>query len=159
MSVRSDHLSFTGELGDELIDALDHLTCLTLTGETVADHGDLRGVDLNVKIIWLEGLKRLLLSLHDVREGRVARLVESQVGGHDRGEAELYGLNALAPASKAREVARRVSDEDRLERGPAFSEPVRDAGQRPGDWPTYRHDPQRSGFTQHLAELWKAAVA
>jgi len=64
-------------------------------------------------------------------------------------EAKLFGMNALAAAPKyplppAREAGAR------LERGPAYG--MEDEPAEARDWPTYRHDPQRSGYTdQELA--------
>ena len=69
-------------------------------------------------------------------------------------EAKLYGFNALAPESAARKVTGEVSDADRLEQGPAYDRItsrndlsfaifITEEG-----WPTYRHDPARSGFTK-----------
>jgi len=71
-------------------------------------------------------------------------------------EAKLFGLNALAPASANRELPEVVSDEGRLEVGPAFGttaaegiatavdgEDSEDAKQ----WPTYRRNAARSGYT------------
>jgi len=59
-------------------------------------------------------------------------------------EAKLFGFNALASASPTREVPRNVPDAGRLEKGPAYGEPLgRPEGEE--DWPTYRHDPERSG--------------
>src|SRR5690606_35790870 len=40
------------------------------------------------------GFQRLLLGLHDVRQRRVARLVQAQVGGDDRRQVERDGLQA-----------------------------------------------------------------
>jgi outer membrane protein assembly factor BamB len=79
--------------------------------------------------------------------------------------AKLNGLNALAPASRTREVPREVPDEGRLVRGPAFGQ----IGNRkseignPEDWPTYRHDAARSGKTEArvptaLQAQWQAEV-
>ncbi|MBT6156289.1 MAG: PQQ-binding-like beta-propeller repeat protein [Planctomycetaceae bacterium] len=64
-------------------------------------------------------------------------------------EAKLYGFNALAPASKSRAIPKNIPEGVRLERGPAFGEAIEVAGQ-PGasDWPLYRHDLSRSGFTK-----------
>ena len=73
-------------------------------------------------------------------------------------ESKLNGFNALAPAAeKTREAAKGT----RLEKGPAFAKaaagkpaygsirnpqsPIRNVVE---DWPTYRHDPARSGFTK-----------
>jgi len=65
-------------------------------------------------------------------------------------ESKLFGFNALAPESAARKVSGTVSDDDRLERGPAYET----IGNRQStienlnDWPTYRYDSARSGFTK-----------
>jgi len=72
-------------------------------------------------------------------------------------QSKLNGFNALAAA---RTPAASVGE--RLQRGPAFSEisnrqsPIGDA-----DWPTYRHDPARSGTTPsavpaELKPVWEA---
>ena len=66
-------------------------------------------------------------------------------------EAKLYGFNALAPTSPSRQVPRDVPREDRLQRGPAYADAAISQGEartpRADEWPTYRHDPARSGFT------------
>ncbi len=62
-------------------------------------------------------------------------------------EAKLYGFSALAPPSQTAQPRREVPDTERLIRGPAYgallefqvSEP------KPDDWPTFRHDAERSG--------------
>ncbi|MCP4259399.1 MAG: PQQ-binding-like beta-propeller repeat protein [Planctomycetes bacterium] len=63
-------------------------------------------------------------------------------------EAKLNGFNALAPASATRALPEKISDKGRLKTGPAYR---RINGQSKSelqdDWPTYRHDPTRSGFT------------
>ncbi|HUG70297.1 MAG TPA: PQQ-binding-like beta-propeller repeat protein [Pirellulaceae bacterium] len=74
-------------------------------------------------------------------------------------EAKLFGMNALAPASTNREVPKEVSDEGRLERGPAYDNIV-DAPAKDTDWPTYRHDAARSGYLKQdvpatLKSAWK----
>jgi len=66
-------------------------------------------------------------------------------------EAKLYGFVALAPAREGR-VSRgedRVAEAKRLEQGPAFVQigNRQSAIGNPDDWPTYRHDPARSGAT------------
>ncbi|MDQ3623691.1 MAG: PQQ-binding-like beta-propeller repeat protein, partial [Verrucomicrobiota bacterium] len=67
-------------------------------------------------------------------------------------EAKLDGLNALAPAA-AKPHPKPLSDEQRLERGPAYGAPQPEAEADATDWPTYRHDAARSGYTsQALAE-------
>ncbi len=59
-------------------------------------------------------------------------------------EAKLDGMNALAPAAPTPHP-QPASDEQRLERGPAYSEPIEDAPADARDWPTYRHDPCAAG--------------
>ncbi len=74
-------------------------------------------------------------------------------------EAKLSGFNALAPASAGPRVPGDASRDGRLEKGPAYmaggDEPrgLRVAASAPrlppsDDWPTYRHDPARSGCTR-----------
>ena len=74
-------------------------------------------------------------------------------------EAKLDGLNALSAATSPFPAT--PPDEQRLERGPAYSFPVllvnSDAT---GDWPTYRHDVARSGasdqpLTKDLGKAWE----
>ena len=43
---------------------------------------------------------RLLLRLHDVRQRRVARLVEAQIGGDDRRDLQLHGLQAAVDLAR-----------------------------------------------------------
>ncbi len=62
-------------------------------------------------------------------------------------EAKLYGMNALAPAMSSRALPAEISEEGRLETGPAFRESV-EGKTNEGDWPTYRGNIQRSGFTK-----------
>lgn len=65
-------------------------------------------------------------------------------------EAKLYGFNALAGTSESRRVPRQVPLEGRLERGPAYGKVTAKATGRAratGDWPTYRSDAARSGYT------------
>ncbi len=65
-------------------------------------------------------------------------------------ESKLFGFNALAPVSTSREVPKEVPDADRLERGPAYGkvDNLQPPTENPEDWPTYRHDAARSGFTK-----------
>ncbi|MFW6107422.1 MAG: PQQ-binding-like beta-propeller repeat protein [bacterium] len=60
-------------------------------------------------------------------------------------KAKLNGFNALAPE---RQAPPRESPE-RLERGPAYGDAAERTEPAPGgqQWPTYRHDPARSGAT------------
>ncbi|MHC4579995.1 MAG: outer membrane protein assembly factor BamB family protein, partial [Planctomycetota bacterium] len=63
-------------------------------------------------------------------------------------ETKLSGFNALAPASDGPRVPKRVSNDARLQKGPAYN--TIDNSQstivNPQDWPTYRHDAARSGM-------------
>ena len=62
-------------------------------------------------------------------------------------EAKLYGFTALAPPSPTAQPRRDVPDAERLTRGPAFGQITNQASQIANsvDWPTFRHDGQRSG--------------
>jgi len=63
-------------------------------------------------------------------------------------EAKLYGLNALAPASPGRMPPKKVDTASRFVKGPAYDVLLTEntpAGAE--DWPTYRHDAERSGNT------------
>lgn len=60
-------------------------------------------------------------------------------------QSKLCGFNALAPAGKP-PVPAEVPDEGRLQRGPAYGR--LEGKTRPDDWPTWRHDPARSGATK-----------
>ena len=62
-------------------------------------------------------------------------------------EAKLFGLNALAPSNANRKVPAEVSQEGRLEQGPAFDD-IEDEQTAATDWPTYRRDAARSGFVK-----------
>jgi outer membrane protein assembly factor BamB len=70
-------------------------------------------------------------------------------------EAKLTGFNALA-AGSALEKGRKQSI--RLQKGVAYGSP-RDTDPSTADWPTYRHDPARSGCTSakvptKLSQVW-----
>ena len=80
-------------------------------------------------------------------------------------EAKLFGFNALAPASATRPVPTVVPEEGRLEKGSKYGQPLTLATpeQALADWPTYRHDPSRSGATSlpvetKLGEKWNAKL-
>src|SRR5690606_30951277 len=47
---------------------------------------------LETQRVWRQGFQRLLLGLHDVRQRRIARLVQAQVSGNDRWKVQRYGL-------------------------------------------------------------------
>ncbi len=63
-------------------------------------------------------------------------------------ETKIYGLNALAPASKnLRKPSLADSDEGRFEKGPAYADTFASAAEpSAGDWPTYRCTQGRTGF-------------
>jgi outer membrane protein assembly factor BamB len=86
-------------------------------------------------------------------------------------EAKLYGFNAIAPPSTTWAPPREVSDEGRLETGPAYGGPATARSSLnpdppsldpSSDWPTYRHDASRSGATassvpaEALQCVWQA---
>jgi hypothetical protein len=61
---------------------------------------------------------------------------------------KLLGFNALAPAEKSiKDEGLRLRKEDRLMKGPAYDtlHPSPFTLRPSDDWPTYRHDPRRSG--------------
>jgi outer membrane protein assembly factor BamB len=60
-------------------------------------------------------------------------------------EAKLFGMNALSAKAK-HPLPAFIADEARLEKGPAYDS-VTDEAADAKDWPTYRHDPERSSFT------------
>ena len=62
-------------------------------------------------------------------------------------EAKLYGFTALAPPAPTMQPRREVPDRERLTRGPAYSQIANQESQieNPLDWPTFRHDAERSG--------------
>ena len=73
-------------------------------------------------------------------------------------EAKLFGFNALAPAAPTRKLGK-VDETNRLEKGPAYGQATDSAGNAASDWPTYRHDNLRSGFSTtaigaKLGEKW-----
>ena len=85
-------------------------------------------------------------------------------------EAKLNGFWALAPAREEGtkgELVGRESSGKRLLRDPAWDQRVRapDPDARPplDSWPTYRHDPGRSGYTatpvgSRLSQAWRATI-
>ncbi|HET6883555.1 MAG TPA: PQQ-binding-like beta-propeller repeat protein [Pirellulales bacterium] len=78
-------------------------------------------------------------------------------------EAKLYGLNALAPAAKTPILPEVISEEGRLELGKAFEEPLKEQAAAENEWPTYRHDNERSGYSSaelasDLSRSWEAEL-
>ena len=80
-------------------------------------------------------------------------------------ESKLYGFNALAPAGRE-QPTRQASGAVRLEKGPAFGRNLKSVpaqGNPQSDWPTYRQDGARSGFTKaavpaELSVAWQDAL-
>src|SRR6185503_8612474 len=81
------------ELVDELADGLHLDAGLAARGLSGLEHFEpRRGIDaVGIRRLLID---RLLLGLHDVREAGIARLVETQVGGHDRRSLQLDRLQA-----------------------------------------------------------------
>ncbi len=74
-------------------------------------------------------------------------------------EAQMHGFYAMAsePVTTPADAAER--DSGRLEKGPSFGN-VSGPDAHPGDWPSYRSGPERSGATktrlpQDLTEMWR----
>lgn len=62
-------------------------------------------------------------------------------------EAKLYGMNALAPALSQPVLPKTIPETGRLERGPAYSQAIDEKPAAANEWPTYRHDNERSGYS------------
>jgi len=64
-------------------------------------------------------------------------------------ESKLFGFCAVAPELQRSEDRGQKTEDERLQRGPAYGQPLAES---PGaeDWPTYRYDPNRSGYIQSL---------
>ncbi len=76
-------------------------------------------------------------------------------------EAKLFGMNALAAKPK-HPLPAPIPASERLEKGAAY-DAVQPASVEPTDWPTYRHDAQRSSFTNQplvpdLSHAWDAKL-
>jgi len=78
-------------------------------------------------------------------------------------QSKLAGFCALAPASAEATAGEPAAP--RLQRGPAYGEigNPKPAIGNPDDWPTYRHDPARSGYTKasvptKLKRSWQASI-
>src|SRR5262245_10377436 len=88
MSVSSDHLGFVLELVHER-GHVGHLH----PGATLRRLRDLERLqarsNIHAQVGGLQHFERLLLGLHDVGQRHVARFVQAQVGGDDRGQPEL----------------------------------------------------------------------
>ena len=78
-------------------------------------------------------------------------------------ESKLYGFNAVAPALNRPRIDSGLFKQNRLQTGPAYKKGIT-FKKKTGDWPTYRHDPARSGGTAtpvgtSLKQTWKAQIA
>jgi len=61
-------------------------------------------------------------------------------------ESKQFGFNAVAPATDYLKGLANVPDKGRREQGPAYGAKAPAVGpEAAGDWPTYRHDAERSG--------------
>ena len=60
-------------------------------------------------------------------------------------EAKLFGFNALAAKAPTRPIPAEVPEEGRLQKGPAYDSELGKASSNGKDWPTFRHDNERSG--------------
>ena len=74
-------------------------------------------------------------------------------------EAKLSGFKALASGGMPRLTEASLSAEARLEKGPAY-EKAHGPSATSADWPTYRHDTSRSGFSpsvisDNLKQVWQ----
>src|SRR3990167_3124749 len=89
----SDHLRFVLEFFDQG-GHVGHLHACAALGR----FADLEGLEarghVHAQVFGLEGVKLLLLGLHDVGQGDVARLVQAQVGGDDGGQGDGEGFEA-----------------------------------------------------------------
>ena len=79
-------------------------------------------------------------------------------------EAKQSGFNALAPRSALDGISEVELESDRLVRGPAYGrgKDIETAAAE-NEWPTYRHDRQRSGFTRErltgrVEPLWESPI-
>jgi len=75
-------------------------------------------------------------------------------------KAKLNGFNVLASKRASRSAKHSGEGVDRLEKGPAYGQPVLFEAGIEDTWPTYRHDPARSGSTKSnipigLDDLWR----
>ena len=80
-------------------------------------------------------------------------------------EAKLIGFWALAAGGNVKSEVRRVKEEDRLTKGPAYDNinPSSFTLHPSDDWPTFRHDNERSGATNvtvpaQLKQAWRTAL-
>ena len=78
-------------------------------------------------------------------------------------QSKLNGFCAVGPVSALATMEDRVSDDGRLERGPAYGKKESIPYSGDDEWPAYRHDSRRSGFTEtpvpsDLKRVWQAGI-
>jgi len=78
-------------------------------------------------------------------------------------EAKITGLKALAPGPVLKPSRADLDPKARLDRGPAYGKTTGPAAGT-ADWPTYRHDPSRSGavsaeVSPDLKQAWQTKLA
>src|SRR5450432_204670 len=98
-SAMSDHLRFGLELGDQGRD-VGHLHAGAALGWLAHLERLQMRLDVDAEVGGLEDVHLLLLRLHDVGQGDVARLVEAQVGRDDGRELDLQRLRAAIDFSR-----------------------------------------------------------
>ena len=103
-----DHLGFVAQLVDQLVDVRHLPAALALGGSTTLSVFR-RGATSTPSASGFSRLERLLLRLHDVRQRRVARLVQAQVGRDDRGQLHLDRLQAAVDLARHLRASRRRS--------------------------------------------------
>jgi outer membrane protein assembly factor BamB len=77
-------------------------------------------------------------------------------------ESKLFAFNAVAPAHPDPNYPQADSDGARLVQGPAYGEPL-GASADNNDWPMYRCDPNRSGYSKavvpaHIKQEWETSL-
>lgn len=77
-------------------------------------------------------------------------------------ETKLNGFGALGPAGGLKQQLEAAAAENRLEKGPAYDAVIA-VNKGAGDWPTYRHDAKRSGYTTtrvppDITPKWRIAL-
>ena len=78
-------------------------------------------------------------------------------------ESLLHGFNALAPAGNPSVASAAADSAGRLEKGPAYGRVPQKPSAAGDDWPTFRHDHERSGHTDNtlsakLQTCWQTDV-
>src|SRR5450830_2064962 len=90
---RLDDFGFGTQLGDQRGD-VRHLDAGRALGWLDDFQGFQAWRDIDAQVFRLDGLERLFLGLHDVRQGHIAWLVQTQIGGDDRWQGQCQGFQA-----------------------------------------------------------------